>query len=76
MRENPIGWIARAENSEVQEIHLFHKLQYAFMSMAGVTMFWFYYWCQMNPIKISVGNHLIKRYGGSYGSHIFERSTT
>lgn len=33
MRANPIAWIAKAENSEVQEIHLFHKLQYAFMSM-------------------------------------------
>ena len=49
MGEDPIGWIARAENSEVQEIRSFHKLQYAFMSMEGVAMHWFYIWSQKNP---------------------------
>ena len=47
--EDPICWIATAENSEVQEIPSFHKLQYAFMSMEGAAMHWFYIWSQKNP---------------------------
>ncbi|KAL5139572.1 Protein GIGANTEA [Glycine soja] len=63
------------ENSEVQEIPSFHKLQYAFMSMEGAATHWFYIWSQNNPDSNweSFSTALIKRFRDHHGNHIFER---
>ena len=63
------------KNSEVQEIPSFHKLQYAFMSMEGAAIHWFYIWSPNNPDSDweSFSTASIKRFRDRHGSHIFER---
>ncbi|RDY12191.1 hypothetical protein CR513_03050, partial [Mucuna pruriens] len=75
---NPIGWIVGLKNFEVQEIHSFHKLQYAFKSMEGVAMHWFYFWSQKNLDSNweSFSTALERRFEDSYGSHVFGGLTT
>ena len=63
---------------EFQEIQSFNKLQYAFMSMEGAAIPWFYFWSQENQDSNwqSFSTALMKRLKDSYDSHVFERVPT
>ncbi|RDX62071.1 ADP-ribosylation factor GTPase-activating protein AGD3, partial [Mucuna pruriens] len=53
--------------SEIQEVHSFHKLQYAFISTKGVAMHWFYFWSQKTDSNWeSFSTALIRRFDDSY----------